>query len=134
MKDKQTQQAPRKANALDAHVGIRLKERRLALGLSQYNLGDVAGIAEQQIQKYEVGKDRISASRLFLLARMLGVTTDWFFEGFRDTSEGAKPEGETKSKLERDVVTLLESYRSIGDKAEKDEVLKIARSFARKHE
>ena len=101
------------------------------LGLSQEDLGDVAGIAEQQIQKYESGKDRISASRLFLLAGALGLTTEWFFEGFKGAGKRTGRNGPT-SRLESDEVRLLQSYRGIGDEAQKSVVLKIARSFSRK--
>ena len=128
-KSNQLAQAPRKANALDAYVGIRLRERRVMLGLSQEDLGDIAGIADQQIQKYESGRDRISASRLFLLATALGVTTDWFFEGFDQTKTAGSSSG--GSALESDEATLLRSYRGIGDEVQRSVVLKIARSFAR---
>jgi transcriptional regulator with XRE-family HTH domain len=130
--DRSTPQRARKASALDAHIGARLKERRLAIGLSQQHLGAAVGIAEQQIQKYEAGRDRISASRLFLLATVLGVTTDWFFLDFKEDDESRRGSGRRSKKLEQDVITLLETYRSIGDPTQKDVVLKIARSLARK--
>jgi len=123
-------QSPRKANALDAYVGLRLRERRTMLGLSQEDLGEIAGTAEQQIQKYEAGRDRVSASRLFLLANALGVTTEWFFEGFQGSSRVGAAVGRVEA-LDRDEVQLLRSYRGIGDEAQKSVVLKIARSFAR---
>lgn len=127
-KRNQAAQAPRKASSLDAYVGARLRERRTMLGYSQQDLGGLAGIAEQQIQKYEAGKDRISASRLFLMASALGVTTEWFFEGYQP---GARAAGPRPGTLESDEVRLLKSYRGIGDKAQRSAVLKFARSFAR---
>ena len=72
------QEAP---DPVDIHVGKRLHARRLELGLSQETLAGHAGITYQQIQKYEHGMNRISASRLFKLAGALGVSPGWFFEG-----------------------------------------------------
>jgi transcriptional regulator with XRE-family HTH domain len=129
-KRSQAAQAPRKANSLDAYAGLRLRERRTILGLSQQDLGNLAGIAEQQVQKYEAGKDRICASRLFLMATALGVTIEWFFEGYQHSARGAASH-RPAATLETDEVKLLMSYRGISDKAQRSVVLKIARSFAR---
>lgn len=64
---------------IDLHVGMRLRLRRVILGLRQDQLGDAVGVSLQQIQKYERGQNRVSASRLFDLARVLGVPIDYFF-------------------------------------------------------
>jgi transcriptional regulator with XRE-family HTH domain len=122
----------RKASSLDVHVGARLKERRLAMGLTQEVLAELAGIAMQQIQKYESGKDRISAGRLFVLAEFLKVTTDWFFEGYQPASRGSKEIQPDDRQLEPDVVQLIKSYRRIDDEERRNMIIKIARSFARK--
>jgi len=69
---------------LDAHVGSRVRLRRLLLGLSQEKLGDALGLTFQQVQKYERGANRISASRLFDLSTVLGVPVSFFFDDISD--------------------------------------------------
>jgi transcriptional regulator with XRE-family HTH domain len=71
---------------VDIHVGLRLRQRRTALGMSQPKLAAALGIAYQQLYKYEQAKNRISASRLYDLSKLLGVPVTFFFEGFADTS------------------------------------------------
>jgi transcriptional regulator with XRE-family HTH domain len=68
-------------NPIDRHVGARLKMRRVVVGLSQSKLGEAPNITFQQIQKYEKGSNRIGASRLQELARVLKVPPAYFFEG-----------------------------------------------------
>ena len=70
------------ANPVDIHVGKRLRLRRGILGMSQENLAEILGITFQQVQKYEKGINRISASRLFEIAKALNVKISFFFEGF----------------------------------------------------
>lgn len=66
---------------VDLHVGRRLRESRTALRLTQAELGADLGVSAQQVQKYENGSNRISASKLFEIAGRLGMGVDWFFEG-----------------------------------------------------
>jgi transcriptional regulator with XRE-family HTH domain len=68
-------------NATDKHVGARVRMRRLMLGMSQMKLGDAVGLTFQQIQKYEKGTNRISASRLQQISHVLQVPIPFFFEG-----------------------------------------------------
>lgn len=68
---------------IDIHAGKRLRVRRILLGLSQQYLAQECGISFQQIQKYENGKNRISAGRLYELSIILDVPTDYFFMGLR---------------------------------------------------
>ena len=65
---------------IDVHVGARLAQRRALLGMSQMTMGKVVGLSFQQIQKYERGRDRISASRLYEFAKVLDVPVSYFFE------------------------------------------------------
>ena len=67
-------------NPIDIHVGSRVRLRRMMLGMSQEKLGDQLGITFQQIQKYEKGTNRIGASRLQHIARVLSVPISFFFE------------------------------------------------------
>ena len=74
-------------NPVDVHVGRRVRERRLSLGMSQAKLGEYLGLTFQQIQKYEKGKNRISASKLWALSHFFKVPVEWFFEGLGETSQ-----------------------------------------------
>jgi len=80
--------ASKQANAVDAHVGRRLRERRTLLGMSQEKLGQLLGLTFQQIQKYERGINRIGAGRLFDMAHALGVGILFFYEGLIDDRSG----------------------------------------------
>ena len=68
-------------NPVDRHVGSRMRMRRMLIGMSQEKLGEALGITFQQIQKYEKGTNRIGASRLHHIARVLGVPIEFFYEG-----------------------------------------------------
>jgi transcriptional regulator with XRE-family HTH domain len=68
-------------NPVDRHVGSRVRMRRMLVGMSQEKLGDALGITFQQIQKYEKGTNRIGASRLHHIGRVLGVPIEFFYEG-----------------------------------------------------
>lgn len=69
---------------IDVHVGARIRQRRLSLGMSQEKLGAALNLTFQQIQKYERGANRVGASRLYDLCRVFDVTADYFFEGLPD--------------------------------------------------
>jgi transcriptional regulator with XRE-family HTH domain len=71
-------------NPIDVHVGLQVRVRRKSLGISQEKLADALGLTFQQVQKYERGANRISASKLYEIARTLHVPTAWFFEGLED--------------------------------------------------
>lgn len=68
-------------NPIDKHVGSRVRMRRMMLGMSQEKLGDALGLTFQQVQKYEKGTNRIGASRMQNIARILQVSVEFFFEG-----------------------------------------------------
>lgn len=74
----------RKPNPIDAHVGTRIRLRRLMLNMSQEKLGDELGITFQQVQKYEKGTNRVGASRLQAIANVLEVPVSFFFEDAPD--------------------------------------------------
>jgi transcriptional regulator with XRE-family HTH domain len=90
--------AKKAPNPTDRHVGARVRMRRMMLSMSQEKLGDALGLTFQQVQKYERGANRISASKLYEIARALRVSIAWFFEGLTDPTaepvEGAE-EAET---------------------------------------
>lgn len=72
------------AEEIDLHIGRRLRRRRRVLGLTQQQLGERLGIRFQQVQKYECGANRISAARLWHLARALETGVGYFYDGFEE--------------------------------------------------
>jgi transcriptional regulator with XRE-family HTH domain len=111
---------------VDIHVGARLRLRRTLIGMSQEQLSVALGITFQQVQKYERGANRISASRLFQASRTLGVPVSWFFESMSDAAAAASAtpavvEGERVAKdperrmMRRETMELVRAYYSIGD-------------------
>jgi len=78
------QRTPGVPRPVDIHVGSRVRLRRTLLGMSQEKLGDAVGLTFQQIQKYERGANRIGASRLFELSRILDVPVSFFFDDMPD--------------------------------------------------
>ncbi len=70
----------KQANPVDAHVGHRVRLRRMLIGMSQERLGELLGLTFQQVQKYEKGINRIGAGRLFEVAGILGVPISFFYE------------------------------------------------------
>jgi len=78
--DESDEKGSRRANPIDIHVGGRVRFRRMLLGMSQEKLGEKLGLTFQQVQKYEKGINRIGASRLFDLAKVLGVSVQFFYE------------------------------------------------------
>jgi transcriptional regulator with XRE-family HTH domain len=85
---------------VDRHVGRRVCEKRLALGYNQSDLGRALGLTFQQIQKYEKGANRVSASKLWDIARFFKVDIGYFFEGL--TGSPAMGMAETGAAFERD--------------------------------
>jgi len=78
----------RSPNPIDIHVGLQVRLRRKELKISQERLANQLGLTFQQVQKYERGANRISASKLYEIARALRVSIAWFFEGLADPTAG----------------------------------------------
>lgn len=108
---------------VDAHVGNRLRERRILLGLSQTRLGESLGLSFQQIQKYERGIDRISVGRLVHLAHVLDVPITYFFE------ELSAPEGVEGGDLQDSVLRSSASEALSEDPMSKRETLELVRAY-----
>ncbi len=108
---------------VDAHVGNRLRERRILLGLSQTRLGESLGLSFQQIQKYERGIDRISVGRLVHLAHVLDVPITYFFE------ELSAPEGVDGGELEDSVSRSSAAEALSEDPMSKRETLELVRAY-----
>jgi transcriptional regulator with XRE-family HTH domain len=80
--------ADKTPNPVDLYVGGRIRLRRRTLGVSQEKLADDLGLTFQQVQKYERGANRVSASKLYEIARSLSSPVAWFFEGLNDPVSG----------------------------------------------
>ena len=111
-------------NPVDIHVGKRLKQRRILLGLSQTQMADMLGISFQQIQKYEKGTNRISASRLVDLSNVLEVNITYFF------NEKGKNESKDDLTAQRETLTLVRNYYKITDKKKRDSVITFCKALA----
>ena len=110
---------------IDKHIGQRVRERRIVLGLSQTVVADGLGISFQQFQKYEKGHNRIAAGRLYGCAELLGVRPEYFFEG-QDGSDSGTPD-ETRSV---EALKLARAYCGIDDPARRERVRKLVRAIA----
>ncbi len=104
---------------VDVHVGKRVRHRRWMVGMTQQQLGEKVGIKFQQIQKYETGMNRISASRLWDIAHALGVPVSFFFEGIADETDAPMTEAETAIQsrgdllADKEALELVRSYYAI---------------------
>jgi transcriptional regulator with XRE-family HTH domain len=114
---------------VDVHVGKRVRHRRWMVGMTQQQLGDIVGIKFQQIQKYETGMNRISASRLWDIAQALGVSISFFFEGFDEEERTAGNHGvENRGDLlaDKEALELVRSYYAIPE-AQRRRLFDLAR-------
>ena len=121
---------------IDQHVSSRLRWRREELELSQQDLADQLGVTFQQVQKYEKGANRISAGRLFELAKLLETRITYFYEGLEVVSAGARrgaaEEGsDYTGEVDQDAVDLLVAYQRIQDLDVRKSVLSTVRKHAR---
>ncbi len=101
------------AHLVDEYVGQRVRLRRRAIGMTQKQLGDAVGTKFQQIQKYETGYNRISASRLWDIAKILDVQIDFFFEGFQGVYLDETEQNDTNKKdlmVDPEAIDLVNSY------------------------
>lgn len=121
-------------NPIDIHVGTRLRLRRTLLGLSQETLGEAVGITFQQLQKYERGANRISASRLFNLSQVLGVPVGFFFEdlstGEISAKKAASNEVELEAMARRETLELVRAYYRISDPAIRKRAFDLVKALA----
>lgn len=134
-----------KPNPVDVHVGGRVRLRRTLLGYSQEKLGDALGLTFQQVQKYERGANRIGASRLFDLSRVLDVPVSFFFDDMPDqptpspAAEGGMTDVpqvgfEADPMAKRETLELVRAYYRIPDGAVRKRVFDLAKALANANE
>jgi transcriptional regulator with XRE-family HTH domain len=113
------------ANATDLHVGKRLRRRRRLLGLTQQQLAESIGIRFQQIQKYECGANRVTASRLYELAVALNVPVNYFFEGLQQQNMNPAAPGAPANDRDliaadvlsqKETLELIRAYYKLGER------------------
>jgi len=114
-----------RASAADRHVGNRIRERRIMLGLSQQQLAQMIGVTYQQAHKYERGLNRISAGRLFEIALVLNVPVSWFFEGLRSETQQAEMTPRQRMCLE-----LARNFAAIDNEKHQEALSQMARALA----
>lgn len=130
-----------KPNPVDVHVGSRVRLRRTLLGLSQEKLGEAIGLTFQQVQKYERGANRIGASRLWDLSRVLDVPVSFFFEEMdesvssrspRNVLRGAEEVEETEADpmTKRETLELVRAYYRIIDPQVRKRIYDLAKTLA----
>jgi transcriptional regulator with XRE-family HTH domain len=126
-------------NPVDVHVGSRVRLRRNMLGLSQEKLGESIGLTFQQVQKYERGANRIGASRLYRLGRVLGVPVQFFYDETDPVHAPAIPPGFEEAPQEafdsdplrrRETLELVAAYYQIDDAAVRRRLFDLAKALA----
>jgi len=131
-----------KPNPIDIHVGARVRLRRTLLGMSQEKLGEAIGLTFQQVQKYERGANRIGASRLFDLSRVLDVPVSFFFDDVQGvdgsgpaSGEGPNPAGERAPgepdpMAKRETLELVRAYYRIVDPQVRRRIFELTKAVA----
>ena len=124
---------------IDVHVGARLRLRRTMLRISQEKLAAALGLTFQQVQKYERAANRISASRLYQLCRILGVRVGFFYDGLDRPhaanpgfAEAAAEPFESDPLRQRETIELVEAFQAITDPAVRRRLFELARQLAAK--
>ncbi|MHA6287824.1 helix-turn-helix domain-containing protein [Maricaulis sp. CAU 1757] len=131
-----TKTNPRGPNPIDVHVGARVRLRRQLLKMSQEKLGDELGVTFQQVQKYERGANRVGASRLYRMSRVLDVPVQFFFEGLGEKSASTgMAEGDQTPVVydfiqSSDGVALAEAFSRIKEAKVRRRVLELVRTLA----
>jgi transcriptional regulator with XRE-family HTH domain len=124
-------------NDIDRAVGAQIRYQRILLGLSQQNVGDQLGLTFQQLQKYELGTNRVSASRLVHLSMILRVPISFFFETVRVVSDPQSPPNEESSTQppegvmsKPEAVELIGAYYQIESAKERNAAFGLIRAMA----
>jgi len=111
-------------HSVDVHVGKRIRHRRWMIGMTQQQLADQVGIKFQQIQKYETGMNRVSASRLWDIAHAIDVPVSFFFEGLHDGVVPASVEGDMFA--DKEALQLVRAYYAMPE-VQRRQIFELAR-------
>ena len=118
-------------NPVDVHVGARIRMRRLLLGMNQETLASALGLTFQQVQKYEGGANRVSASRLSEMARILSVPISYFFSDLETAeSESSGEDKEWREHLQRpETIEFIRLYYAIADPSVRHQFLEMTKAL-----
>jgi transcriptional regulator with XRE-family HTH domain len=134
-----------RVSTVDAHVGMKLKDRRILLGLNQHELGEAVDVSIQQIQKYESAKNRISSGKLYSFAKLLKVPISYFFEGVTSLQNNAELAdnhhnafAEDQAEFIRDedkvpdkeIMNLVKAYKKIDNESKRKGVFDLVKALA----
>ena len=125
----------RDPNYIDVHVGSRIRMRRQIVSMSQEKLGELLGITFQQVQKYEKGSNRISASRLYYAAKILGVPVQAFFEdlpgveGESGLNESSEQNSVMSSLMNTEGIQLAKAFRDADNTTKRKLIATLARAI-----
>ncbi len=122
--DEQPVAAVSRVTDTDRHVGTRIRERRVMLGLSQQQLAELIGVTYQQAHKYERGINRLSAGRAYEIAQVLGVPVGFFFEGLES---GQAPDLTARQRM---CLELARNFANIADEKHQEALCHLARVLA----
>ena len=115
-----------RAQDVDRHVGARMRERRVMLGLTQQQMAELIGVTYQQAHKYETGINRISAGRPYQIARALGVEISYFFEDV-DPGGGAQTKAQELMPQQRMLLDLARNFAAIKSRKHQEALCHLAR-------
>ncbi|MFZ5670334.1 MAG: helix-turn-helix domain-containing protein [Pseudomonadota bacterium] len=120
-------------NDIDVHLGKRLRRRRRLLGLTQQQLAGTVGVRFQQIQKYECGANRISASRLWQLSEALEVPVGYFYDGLSDADRRELASNDSSGEggemfARKETLDLIRAYYQLGERPRR-RLLDLAKSL-----
>ena len=119
---------------IDVHVGNRVRQRRTQMGMSQAALGEALGLTFQQVQKYEHGVNRISASRLWRLTQVLDVPVSFFFDDAPQDQAGRTPSDSGHDRdvlLKRETLEFVRAYYRITDPNARKRVYELVKALAK---
>ena len=114
---------------VDIHVGQRIRNRRWKVGMTQENLAKTIGIKYQQLQKYETGANRVSASRMWEIARTLDVSVSFFFEGLGDKKIDGTTNELADLMTNKETAILINAYQSLSV-VQRIKLLDLAKAMA----
>ncbi len=114
---------------VDHYVSLRIRQRRIMLGLTQQQMAELIGVTYQQAHKYETGINRISAGRLYQIAQALGVDIGYFFDDL-DPEKQSRPKSTEMMPQQRMLLELARNFAAIGNRKHQDAICNLARVLA----
>ncbi|MFL5332564.1 MAG: helix-turn-helix domain-containing protein [Geminicoccaceae bacterium] len=110
---------------VDRHLGVRMRERRIMLGLTQQQMAELIGVTYQQAHKYEKGINRIAGGRLYQIAQALGVDVGYFYDGLGGNGASFKP-----SQQQRLLLELARGFTALPSRKHQEAICGLVRALA----